>query len=84
MENDTRRAHERLNNLEGVVQQHLISHAAFEKSLSENTALTQQISDNTSELVQLVKGAKGLRSFVVWAAPVAAACIAAWAWIKGH
>lgn len=77
------RAHERLNNLEGVVQQHIQSHAIFEKSLTENTALTQQISNNTDELVQLVRGAKGLRSFVVWVAPVVAAGLALWAWIKG-
>ena len=78
------RAHERLNNLEGVVQQHLVSHAAFEKALEENTVMTRVIADNTSELVGLVKGAKGLRSFVVWAAPVVAAGLAVWAWIKGH
>ena len=40
--------------------------------------------DNTSELVGLVKGAKGLRSFVVWGAPIVAAVLAGYAWIRGH
>lgn len=78
------RAHVRLDDLESVVKKHLQDHALFEKSLLENTQMTRQIVDNTSELVGLVKGAKGLRSFVVWGAPIVAAVLAGYAWIRGH
>lgn len=81
---EDRRAHERLTTIETVVNAHIQEHSKFERALAENTALTQTIADNTSEIVDLVKGAKGLRSFVVWAAPIAAAAAATWAWMKGH
>jgi len=59
-------------------------HTRFEQAIAANTALTKGIADNTAELVTLVKGAKGLRSFVVWAAPIAAVLAAAWAWLKAQ
>ncbi len=82
MDTETRRAHERITGLEVLFQQHMTDHSRFEKAVAENTALTKGIADNTAELVALVKGAKGLRSFVVWAAPLAAALLALWAWLK--
>lgn len=81
---EDRRAHERLDTIESAVKNHIQAHQKFEDSLAENTALTQTIADNTSEIVELVKGAKGLRSFVVWATPIMAAAAATWAWMKGH
>jgi len=74
---EDRRAHERLTSLEEKLKEHLESHARFESAIND-------IAENTTELVQLVKGAKGLRSFVIWVAPVIAAIVAVWAWIKGH
>lgn len=81
---EDRRAHDRLDEIEGVVKRHLDDHSRLENNLAKNTALTQTIADNTEEIVSLVKGAKGLRSFVIWAAPIAAACAAVWSWIKAH
>ena len=78
------RAHERIDGLEGVIRTHLAEHSKFERSLAENTEMTKQIAANTAELVTLVKGAKGLRSFVVWFTPIAIAIGVVWAWIKEH
>lgn len=81
---EDRRAHERIDELESVVGDHINSHEKFEQALEHNTALTKEIADNTAELVQLVRGAKGLRTFIIWSAPIAAALAAALAWIKAH
>lgn len=81
---EDRRAHTRIDEIEVAMETHRVEHQRFEKSIAENTLLTQAIADNTQELVQLVKGAKGLRSFVMWAAPIVAAIAATWAWVKGH
>jgi len=72
---EDRRAHDRIDTIQEEVKKHLAEHARFEESL-------KTIADNTSELVEMVRGAKGLRSFVIWAAPIAAALAAAWAWMK--
>ncbi len=74
---EDKRAHERITGLEEVVTKHLESHVKFEASI-------QTIADNTSELVTLVKGAKGLQKFILWAMPFAVAGGALWAWIKAH
>jgi len=74
---EDRRAHDRLDDMERRLTK-------FEANLRINTELTRTIASNTTELVSLVKGAKGLRKFVVWAAPIVAAAIAIWAYIKGH
>lgn len=71
------RAHERIDVLE-------VKFVKLEKAIVENTNLTQTIADNTGELVELVKGIKGFRSLVVWAAPIVAAGIALVAYLKGH
>ena len=72
------------------MEKHLADHARFEQSIAENTAMTKEIAAdtktlaaNTTELVEIVKGAKSLRSFVLWAAPIVAACAACWAYLKG-
>lgn len=88
---EERRLADRVNAMEirllehkAELDEHVKSHAQFEKSLAENTALTKTIAENTSELVQLVKGAKGFRTFIVWSSPIIVALAAAWAWIKTH
>lgn len=81
---EDRRAHERIDHIEIEMEKHRVEHARFEQSLTENTRITQTIADNTSELVQIVKGAKGLRSFVIWASPIAAAITVTWAYLRGH
>jgi hypothetical protein len=84
-----KRAHERLTSLEGVVKAHIDSHQSLEASLEENTQLTRTISENTAEIVTLIKGVKGFRGFVLWLAPfvaaigtIVAAIAAAWYWVK--
>jgi hypothetical protein len=54
----------------------------LEKSIAENTALTQNIADNTKELVELFKGLKGTRALVLFVAPVIAALYGVYHWIK--
>jgi len=53
-------------------------------ALHENTMLTKQIADNTTELVELFKGAKLFRKFFLWASPFIAAIIFFWDSIWGH
>lgn len=53
-------------------------------SLHENTQLTKQIADNTTELVELFKGAKLFRKFFLWASPFIAALVFFWDSIWGH
>lgn len=74
---EDRRAHDRIEELSKVVNSHLADHTRFERTMED-------ISKNTAELVELVRGAKGLRSFVIWAAPLAAVAAAAWAWVKAQ
>lgn len=81
---EDRRAHERIDSLENVFAKHLEDHVKIQDSIVENTAMTKEIANNTKELVALVKGAKGFRTFILWAAPIAAWFAAAWAWIKTH
>ena len=52
-------------------------------SLHENTELTKQIANNTAELVDLFKGAKMFRRFVLWASPLIVVVYAAYQWIVG-
>ena len=74
---DDRRAHDRLDEMDRRLTK-------FEANLRINTELTRTIAANTTELVDLVKGAKGLRKFVIWATPIVAAVLALWAYIKGN
>lgn len=84
---EDRRAHERIDGLEHIMQTHLKEHTRFEKALEANTRLTKEIRDNTSEIVEMFRGAKGVRKLVVWSWPfllvLAALLISAVAWIKG-
>lgn len=72
---EDRRAHDRIDTLEVVVENHIREHNKFEASLSN-------IEANTAELVELVRGAKGLRSLIVWAAPIVAFLAAVYAWAQ--
>jgi len=82
--NDERRAHDRIDQLEDVVKVHLLDHIRIEAELKKNTDLTQKIADNTTEIVELFKGMKSFRTFVLWCAPLIAIFVAGWAWIKAH
>lgn len=70
--------------LEDWRARHVEEHARFEAMIIENTRLTKSIADNTQVIVDLIRGAKGLRSFLVWAAPIVAFALAAIAWIRSQ
>ena len=77
-----RRAHKRINDLTGKFLAHLEQHHVFEAELKRNTEITEKIEKNTADIVVIIKGAKGLRGFIVWATPVVTTIIAVWAYIK--
>lgn len=79
---EDRRAHERLDVVEAAMEQHRIDHVKLEKSLVENTQMTKAIEGNTRELVDLFKGANSVRTFFVWASPIAAFVGGVWVLVK--
>lgn len=74
---EDRRAHERIDSLANVVDKHIKEHTEFETSL-------KSIETNTAEIVELIRGAKGIRHLVVWAAPIVTSLIALYAWVKSQ
>ena len=78
------RAHKRIDRMEEVLTDHIEEQKKLETELKLNTQLTRDIADNTRELVTLFKGAKALRTFVLWSSPVVSAIIAVWAWVQGY
>jgi hypothetical protein len=74
---EDRRAHVRINSIEARLD-------TFERKLDANTAATQTIAENTTEIVTLIKGAKGLRNFLLWVTPIAAAVALLWTFLKDH
>lgn len=80
---EDQRAHVRIDGLEKVLKDHFEDHRRFEKNLDDSTNLIRSISENVSELVDLIKGVKVGRKFIMWIAPVVAALMAAWAWFSG-
>ena len=81
---EERRVHERLTVVEQWVDKHEQRHCEFEEALRHNTELTKTIATNTTELVAIVKGAKGLRSLIVWLAPIFVILAAALAYLRGE
>jgi hypothetical protein len=82
-------AHQRINNVEKTLDTHFQHITKLEEvialntsSLSKNTELTQEIANNTSELVGIIKGVKGIRQFIVWLAPVVLLIIAVVTYFK--
>lgn len=77
---EDRRAHERIDQVEIALKKHLDSHSIMEDSV-------RRIAENTSELVELFRGAKGLRKLLIWIWPfvliVATIFAGAFAYIKG-
>ena len=78
------RAHERLDSVEKIVVEHIKEHTKFEAALAENVRVSTETAKNTGELVEILRGVKGLRSFVVWAAPLAVCVAAVWHFIRTH
>ena len=79
---EDRRAHERLTVVEQWVDKHEQRHNEFEEALRRNTELTQAIEVNTRELVILYRGANNVRTFFIWASPIAAAIAGVWAFFS--
>lgn len=74
---------DKLESHKDTLEQHNRRLTDLANSLHENTKLTQQIADNTSELVDLFKGAKMFRKFALWASPLVVAIMAAWHYFTG-
>ena len=76
------RAHQRIDQVESTLKihsEHIESlkeiSAEQTSELKVNTKLTQEVADNTAELVDLFKGAKVLSQLVIWLAATGAALI---------
>lgn len=79
---EDRRAHERIDDIEKRMEAHRLEHVDFRRELHENTKATKAIEKNTEELVSLFKGAKAVRTFLLWASPIVAAIGAGWAFFQ--
>lgn len=82
-------AHRRIDHVEKTLDTHFQHITKLEEaialntsSLAKNTELTQEIANNTSELVSIIKGVKGIRQLVVWLAPVILLVIAVVTYFK--
>lgn len=80
---EDRRAHERLDIVEQFVKQHSKDIKRIEQSVIENTALTRTIEHNTSEIVQIMRGAKGIVYLITLLAKVGVAVAAIYALWQG-
>lgn len=85
---EDRRAHDRIDNIEKTLAVHAARQTSLEGAIKDNTRITQEVADNTSELVSLFRGAKGMRSFVMWMWPfllvISAMLAGAWAYLRGN
>ena len=79
---EERRVHERLTVVEEWVDKHEQRQNEFEEALRLNTELTKSIETNTHELVILFKGANNVRTFFIWASPIAATIAGIWAFFS--
>ena len=89
--------HKRIDEVEKRLDTHFVMIEGLETSIKENTSslaknteLTQDIANNTKELVDLFKGAKAFRKFIIWSAGIASAvasivalAIIVWQWYWG-
>lgn len=78
---DTRRAHERLDKLEIIVNNHTEALENLGTSITENTVLTKQIADNADEIVSLFKGSKVLYKIIIGAASLVGLLYAFAEWV---
>ena len=88
---EDRRAHERIDKIEVFVKQHSADILRIEQSVIENTRLTKSIETNTSEIVTIMRGARGimfLTTVVVKVGVAVAAVYALWhgflMYVRGH
>jgi len=88
---EDKRAHERLDMLDKYVVQHTQDIQRIEKSVEENTTLTRSIENNTSEIVEIMRGAKGIVYLITFFAKIGLAIGAIYAswqgflfYLRGH
>ena len=85
---EDRRAHERIDALEGALKKIADTQATNDAALRENTELTRQLVANTQTLVDLVRGARWVRGAILWLTPIIAAVWVSWGaivdWAKAH
>ena len=79
---EDRRVHERLESLEVSFKMLRDQHLIISKQIEENTKMTKSVMENTASIIEIVKGANGIRRLIVWLLPVAGVVGAAWAGIK--
>ena len=78
---EDRRAHKRIDYLEGEFSQYREEYKRLEASLIQNTKLIEAIEANTKELVTLFRGAVSVRTLFIWASPIVAGIAGLWALI---
>lgn len=66
------------------------AHASLDKKVDDNTSITNAIKNDTSDLVEFAKTAKGLVTFakwvgiiLKWGSSIAVAFLAVWTYFKG-
>lgn len=68
-------AHVRLDKIDSQLR-------TITSSLQKNTALTEQIALDTTDMIKLFKWTSFTRKVIYGLVPVIATCFAAWAWFK--
>ena len=83
---EDRRAHDRLDQLDKFIdqygtdlKQHALDILRIEKSVKENTDLTRSIEINTSEIVMIMRGSKGVMMIIMTLAKIGIAIAALYA-----
>jgi len=76
---EDKRAHERIDQLDKYIMQHTEDIQRIEKSVEENTKLTRSIEVNTGEIVEIMRGAKGVMLIITTLAKVGIAIAAVYA-----
>ena len=88
---EDRRAHERINEMEFHLKAHTQQIEEIKLTVQANTVMTKSIETNTAEIVDILKSAKLISSFIIALAKLGAALGAIYAmwhvivnYIRGH
>ena len=83
-------AHQRIDKVEETLNNHYEMITSLKGALDENTSclhentrITQDIANNTSEIVSIIRGVKGFRKLIMFLSPIIIAVMGAIAYIKG-
>lgn len=88
---EDRRAHERIDEMQFHLKEHTQQIEEIKLTVQANTVMTKSIEENTAEIVDILKGAKLISSFIVALAKLGTAIGAIYAmwhlfvtYIRGH